>query len=277
MTQPQDMRSRAPRRRGSDAADWDADYDHPSHGRYGSYHNDTDAGYDDDVRDRAPRGPSGRIRQPDRRTNPTNSSWSRRHPIILNLIYIVVCAVAAGWIIMWFLDFWTFHGQEVAVPDFKGQQYSAAVATAEGAHIQPVLADSVFDTSARPGTVVEQVPIAGARIKRGGMAYLTVVAFSPKMVTVPDFYNVSARQARSMFEGLGITSILEAPVPSEYEDLVLGARFNGVSLRPGARIPVSAVVTLEVGSVVDAEAPDSTATDGLDAAIDDVFEELNID
>ena len=40
------------------------------------------------------------------------------------------------------------------------------------------------------------------RIKKGGNVYLTVVAFSPKLITVPDFYNVSARQARSMYEGL---------------------------------------------------------------------------
>ena len=103
--------------------------------------------------------------------------------------------------------------------------------------------------------------------------YLTIVAFSPELVTVPDFYNVSVRQARSMFEGLGIKEIREVPVISEFSGLVLGAKFNGVSLQPGARIPVSAIVTLEVGSGYEEEYGAEVDT----LAIDETIEELNIE
>ena len=159
------------------------------------------------------------------------------------------------------------------VPDVKGQSYVNAAGNVDLAGLRPVLSDSVFDAYTRPGTVVEQMPIPGAKIKKGGSVYLTIVAFSPKLVTVPDFYNASVRQAKSMFQGLGIKEVREVPVVSEYDGLVLGAKFNGVSLQPGARIPVSAVVTLEVGTGIEEEPGADVDT----VAIDDVIEELNIE
>ena len=79
-----------------------------------------------------------------------------------------------------------------------------------------------------------------------------------------------------MFEGLGIKDIREVPVTSEYEGLVLGAKFNGVDLQPGARIPISAIVTIEVGTGRDDTAT-TYDTDSVGAAIDNVIEELNIE
>jgi len=205
----------------------------------------------------------------------TNMSFRRRHPVLMNLLYAVVAAGVLLWMMMWFLDYWTFHGQERVVPDVKGQSCQTAIGNVDLSGLKAVVSDSVFDNYARPGTVTEQIPVPGARIKSGGTVYLTIVAFSPKLVTVPEFYNVSARQARSMFEGLGIKDVREVPVISDYKGLVLGAMFNGVSLQPGARIPLSAVVTLQVGSGVDDSVYGDAEVDTL--AIDNVIDELNIE
>ncbi|MDE6527774.1 MAG: PASTA domain-containing protein, partial [Muribaculaceae bacterium] len=207
--------------------------------------------------------------------------FRKRHPVLMNLLYIILTGMLLIWMLLWFLDFWTFHGEERVVPDVKGQTYESAAGNVDISGLNAIISDSVFDSYSRPGTVIEQTPIPGARIKKGGNVYLTIVAFSPKLVTVPDFYNVSARQARSMFEGIGIKEIREVPVTSEFAGLVLGAKFNGVSLQPGARIPVSAIVTIEVGSGWgDATETDTyTDTDAVadPQAIDEVIEELNIE
>ncbi len=192
----------------------------------------------------------------DSRNGKPEMSFRKRHPVVMHLIYICIASVVAGWLLMLFLDYWTFHGQERTVPDVKGQVYTAAAGSVSLAGLRPVLTDSVFDAYSRPGTVVEQIPIPGARVKKGGSVYLTIVAFSPKLVTVPDFMNVSARQARSMFEGLGLREVREVPVVSEYSGLVLGAKFNGAALHPGDRIPVSATVTIEVGTGYADDSPD---------------------
>jgi hypothetical protein len=205
-------------------------------------------------------------------------NFRKRHPILMNLIYAALATVLVLYISLWFLDFWTFHGQERAVPDVKGQSFNVAESNIERAGLRCVVTDSIYDTYARPGTVVEQIPIPSARIKKGGTVYLTLVAYSPKMVTFPDFYDISERQARSMLQGLGITQIMTVTVPSEYTGLVLGAKFNGVSLRPGAKVPITAVITLEVGGTIE----DLSSTNELvdTAAIEEAIEAseaLNID
>lgn len=203
------------------------------------------------------------------------SNFRRRHPVLMHMIYIIIASILLIWMMLWFLDYWTFHGQERVVPDVKGQSFEIAESNADLSGLRAIISDSIFDNYSRPGTVVEQTPIPGAKIKKGGTVYLTVVAFSPKLVTVPDFYNVSARQARSMFEGAGIKEIREVTVISEYRGLVLGAKFNGVALQPGARIPISAVVTLEVGSGLEEAVETGIITDTL--TIDETIDELNIE
>ena len=202
-------------------------------------------------------------------------SFAKRHPVLMNIFYVIIAMVLISWVLMWFLDYWTFHGEERVVPDVKGQTYSSAAGNVDLSGLRAVITDSVFDSYSRPGTVVEQTPVPGARIKKGGTVYLTIVAFTPKLVTVPDFYNVSVRQARSMFQGLGIKDIREESVISVFAGLVLGAKFNGVALHPGIRIPVSAIITLEVGTGYTLD--DDFGADVDSVAIDKVIDELTTD
>lgn len=235
------------------------------------------AGYRDGFRDNdASRGYRGDDNQnQNEMETPRKESFRKRHPVMMHFLYAIAATILAVWMALWFLDFWTFHGQERAVPDVKGQSFDMALGNISRAGLRAVVTDSVYDSYARPGTVVEQSPIPLAKIKRGGTVYLTLVAYTPKMVTIPDFYDVSERQARSMLEGLGITQIMTVSVPSEYAGLVLGAKFNGVSLRPGAKVPITAVITLEVGRGMDEVLPSREIVDT--AAIEQTIEALNID
>lgn len=259
--------------RGRRDSDWADDLDTRADGRL-RYRQQPDEEYYGDSRERRQGGRNRMNSEPDMTTQP--EGFRKRHPVLMNLLYIILTGTLLIWMLLWFLDFWTFHGEERVVPDVKGQTYTSAAGNVDISGLNAIISDSVFDSYSRPGTVIEQTPIPGARIKKGGNVYLTIVAFSPKLVTVPDFYNVSARQARSMFEGLGIKEIREVPVLSEFAGLVLGAKFNGVALQPGARIPVSAVITIEVGSGW-GEAADDTGADIDSLAIDHAIEELNIE
>jgi hypothetical protein len=55
----------------------------------------------------------------------------------------------------------------------------------------------------------------------------------------------------------------------------LGAKFNGVSLRPGAKVPITAIITLEVGGELPEMVEDGTVADSL--AIEDAIDALNIE
>ncbi|MDE6266571.1 MAG: PASTA domain-containing protein [Muribaculaceae bacterium] len=185
----------------------------------------------------------------------------KNHPIIRNLVIICI----TGWVIlvaaMFFLDSWTRHGEVAVVPMVKGLTLDEAGKVLKENGMNYELTDSIYDRSYPPGTVVEQSPRANANVKPGRMVYLTIVAFAPRLVTVPPFMNVSVREGRAMFEGLGFKEVRVVEVESEYKDLVLGAKANATSLRAGQRVPQSAVITLEVGSGYTVQESDSTATD----------------
>lgn len=204
---------------------------------------------------------------------------NRDHPVIMNIVYIFIAAFVLVWLLLTFLDSWTRHGDEAVVPSLKGQTIELASMSLENDGFKWEVMDSVFEATQRPGTIVEQNPHAGSRVKPGRTVYLTIVAFSPKMVTVPDFMNVSLRQGRSMFEGLGL-NVHIVTVASEYKDLVLGAKINGVPLRPGQRIPVTSNVTLEVGGggLIDETEHNFVMSDGgeADASKNDVEEDVEL-
>ena len=105
--------------------------------------------------------------------------------IFIHLALMIVAAIAIGWLAMLWLDSWTRHGETISVPAVRSLAYDRAVdmLTAEG--LKGIVADSVYDNRTQPGTVIEQNPKAGTIVKEGREVYLTINAFSPKMVTLP--------------------------------------------------------------------------------------------
>ena len=207
----------------------------------------------------------------------TLNSFRIKHPVIANLVYIIVVALVLLWAVLLFLDYWTMHGQTSVVPEIKQKSYNEARAllAANGLNIE--ISDSIYDRNIAPGTVVESWPKAGAVVKGDRQVYVTVTAFSPKQVTIsmPLTGNVSSRQAMSYLRGIGITDVRMVYVPSEFPDLVMGAKYGDTPLSVGSVIPVTSTVTLEVGNGPAPEETDSIGSDTEDIIFDsesDIFE-----
>lgn len=170
-----------------------------------------------------------------------------RHPIIFNLLLMMVAGFILLWVSLVWVDSWTGHGEYRIVPDVRGLTYSRAAEILEDGDLIGEISDSVYDATVAPGTVIIQNPKGSSKVKPNRKVYLTISAFSTKKVSVPNLIDVSLRQAQSILEGLGLTNVKIVNVPSEYKDLVVGVKFNGVPLNAGTRIPLTATVTLEVG------------------------------
>lgn len=204
--------------------------------------------------------------------HPDNKKQSSRKPIAkiaLNLMLMCIVGVFLIWVALLWLDIWTDHGHEETVPDVKGLYFDDARARLEAAGMEVELSDSVYESSSRPGTVVDQNPKVNTHVKPGRTIYLVINAFSPKTVSVPSLIDMSSRQARSILEGLGIKNISEEAVISEYANLVLGARYDGHRLSAGARVPVTAHIILEVGDGMP-ELPDTIIPNDSIAAFEKV-------
>lgn len=168
--------------------------------------------------------------------------------LLINLGLMAVAGCVVIWLLLTWLDTWTAHGHYELVPEVKGLSYDEACRQLHEAGFSPELTDSIYDTKSRPGTVIDQNPKTGTKVKEGRVVYLTITAFSPKTVTIPTLTDVSVRQARSVLEGLGISRINVVEVPSEFRGLVIAVKRDGQPVTAGARIPVTAVLTLEVGT-----------------------------
>lgn len=176
-------------------------------------------------------------------------TFLRNHPIIANIIYMILAVIILLWGVLIFLRFWTRHGETAIVPDVKGMTYSGAEAILSANKLTIEISDSIYERNLKPGTIVESWPKAGAVVKDGRPVYVTVTAFSTKQVSLSmPLTNVSERQAVSYLRGLGITDIRIVSVPSLYPDLVISARYGDTPITVGTVIPVTSTVTLEVGS-----------------------------
>ena len=195
-----------------------------------------------------------------------------KHPIISHLIILCITALLTGWAMMLFLDVWTRHGSTAKVPNVCNIDSHAAVRALEAAGFTAEINDSAYDQRYRPGQVISTWPRAGAIVKPGREIYLTIASYETQMVEVRmPLVNVSSRQALNYLEKqLKIKNVQIKNIPSQYPDLVINALYDGRSITPGMRLPVTAKVVLEVGVVpvvtdVDVES-DSYNDDGSQPA-----------
>lgn len=198
----------------------------------------------------------------------------RSHPIIANIILIMVTAMILLWLALIFLDCWTHHGDTSTVPQVKGMSFAQATQVLKDNNLGIEISDSIYDRNAAPGTVIETSPKAGATVKKDRQIYVTITAFSPKLVTISaPVIGVSSRQAISYLNALGINSIRIVNVPSQYPDLVENAYYGSSKLNVGTKFPVTSTVTLEIGSAPVAVEP----VDSLDYAIDNAIDSIVLD
>lgn len=198
-----------------------------------------------------------------------------RHPVLYNILLALASIVALVWLSLVFLDLWTHHGATSVVPDIKFMEYPVAVDRLAENDLEIEVSDSIYmseitdstyNRRVRPGMVLETWPKAGAVVKRGRPVYVTIVAYSPKEVTVSTpVDNISSRQAISILQSLGINNVRIVYVPSYYNDNVERALYNGRTINVGSTLPVTATVTLEVGQAISPE-PQEEYTDSLGTA-----------
>lgn len=182
----------------------------------------------------------------------------KKHPIIKTLVQMVIVFFLLIAITLYGLKLYTRHGKAVLVPDVKAMALPDALRILDREGFRYDIIDSLFVDEAVPGTIVEQTPAGGSKVKEGRIVYLSINAYSPRMITCPKVADMSMRQALSTLESRGLTDIKVQEVPSEYPDLALGLQYRGETLEAGDKIPAGSTVTLLVGNGIPETYSDST-------------------
>lgn len=157
---------------------------------------------------------------------------------------IVLLAVAA-----WFaMAIYTRHGESVNVPNVTNMIFDDARYALENAGLKAVVVDSSYNRNLPAGSVLDQIPASGNKVKEGREIYLTVNQGQTPTLIIPDIAdNSSFREAESSLKALGFKL-----GPIEYvegdKDWVLAVKCRGQYVVAGDRVPIDAPIVLVVGN-----------------------------
>lgn len=165
-----------------------------------------------------------------------------KHLIAAILLIIIVLVVT-----MQGLKTYTRHGQSNEVPDFSGLTISELDELTMQNNLKYEIIDSVYMTGALPGTVVDQEPEAGFKVKENHKIYLTINSSQPEKVTLPKLTDISFRQVQVLAENCGIEIGNISYEPSEYNDLVLRVEQDSMEVFPGDFVLKGSKIDLIVG------------------------------
>lgn len=176
-----------------------------------------------------------------------------RHPVLANLIIIILIATAGLGIVYFSFAIFTRHGENSLVPGVEKMSYTQAIEILHSKGFKVDIRDSLYKEDEKPGYVIEQFPKSNSIVKPGRKIFLYINAVHPKEVIIDEDNNpredamksISFRQGMARLEELGFKNIRVVRVLGE-NDCISKVIANGKVVKKMQRIPINASITVEV-------------------------------
>jgi beta-lactam-binding protein with PASTA domain len=159
---------------------------------------------------------------------------------------ILIAAGAIILLLLW-LNIYTRHGQARSVPNFLGLTMEETAALAKKSKMKYQIIDSVYTSLVPKGCVAEQNPKPGFKVKKWRNIILTINAFRPEMVAVPDLIDLPLRQAIALIEDAGLEMGALRYKSDLSINVVLSQLHNGKDAEPGDSIQKGTIIDLVLG------------------------------
>ena len=166
---------------------------------------------------------------------------------IKNLGLAVAVIVGLVMILRIWLNIYTRHGQARPVPDFYGLTLDETVKLAKKNKLRYQVIDSVYTTVVPKGCIVEQNPKSEFKVKKRRRIVLTINAFNPEKVAVPNLVGLPKRQAIAVIQGAGLETGHLRYIPDLSVDFVIRQLHNGKEVAEGDSIQKGSVIDLVLG------------------------------
>lgn len=166
---------------------------------------------------------------------------------IKNLGLAILIAVGLVMILLIWLNIYTRHGQARPVPDFYGLTMEETLKLAKKNKLRYQVIDSVYTIIVPKGCVVEQNPKPGFKVKKRRRVVLTINAFNPEMVEVPNLVGLPKRQAISVIRGAELETGQLRYIPDLSIDFVIRQLHNGKEVAEGDSLQKGSVIDLVLG------------------------------
>ncbi|MCF0191600.1 MAG: PASTA domain-containing protein [Marinilabiliaceae bacterium] len=167
------------------------------------------------------------------------------------IIFAIIATILLLCLVMWGLGIYTSSGRTIIVPQFKGFLIPEIDEELRNSNLDYVVIDSIFKENARPGEIMEQIPAAGQKVKKGRKIFLTINAYSLPTVLMPQLVDYSLRNAQVVIETAGLRMGRISYKKSEFSGLVLEQLVDGQPIAAGTRLTKGQSIDLVVGQGYD--------------------------
>lgn len=159
------------------------------------------------------------------------------------ILFTVVAVVSA----MVFLDYYTLHNENIAVPNLIGLSREDAEEKLEAVGLHMQVTDTGFVKTRGAGVVLVQEVASGKEVKAGRTINVTVNSLNSPTIALPDIAdNCSLAEAKARLLAIGIKV-----GPVEYitgeRGWVYDIKLRGRVVTAGSKIPIDQPVTIVVG------------------------------
>lgn len=164
----------------------------------------------------------------------------------LHLLAALVIVMVTVWIVLSMLNTYTRHGKVYIVPDFSGQDHKMVIQQYEDLFTF-IVSDSIFQQGAARGSVLQQEPPAGSKVKQGRNIYLITVSQQPEKVRMPNLVNLSLREALGTLDAAGL-EVNEIRMTEHFaRNAIVAQYWHGAELLPDEMVFRGIGIDLVVG------------------------------
>ena len=165
------------------------------------------------------------------------------------LLLAVGAVFVFSFIVLRWLSFTTNHGEFVTVPALKGKSLSAAEIELDDNNLIMQVQDSAnYNPNYPKFAVIDQVPVAGAKVKEDRKIYIMVNPSGYRKIEVPDLKEKTLREVKPTLEALGFKVGKLIYVDNIAKDLVLDMTYRGREIKSGQMLTKTAAIDLVVGN-----------------------------
>ena len=164
----------------------------------------------------------------------------------INLLIILVLCGVLLWITFRLLDKYTRHDMVYTMPDFIGQDYDQ-VRHDYSKDFHFILIDSVYPKGQQPGSIYQQDPLPGSKIKKGRNVYTIIVAVMPEKTVMPNLKNLSLREALGRLESSGLDVEQLDYQDYSYRNNIIDQYYKGQPIMEGTELVKGSKIVLKVG------------------------------
>lgn len=160
------------------------------------------------------------------------------------IVFIVFVILVLQW-----LKSSTNHNEFVEVPDLSKLSLMEMRGKIENADLRYEVLDSAnYNPDFPRFSIIEQNPLAGAKVKKNRKIYVTVNPSGYKKVTIPNIVQVTQRNAASMLKAVGLEVERVTYIDELGKDMVYYIKHKGKNISPGDKLPKTSKIELICGN-----------------------------